>query len=155
MAAFREGADIHHRTASLVFDLSDEKVTGELRSRAKAINFGIIYGMGAQRLAGETGLTPKEAAKFIEQYFEAFPKIKAWIQKAKAEAESSGFAETLTGRRRRIEGMNSSDGRERAAAHNQAVNTPIQGAAADLIKIAMVKVHEALEETHPNTLMLS
>ena len=154
MAAFREGADIHHRTASLVFDLSDEKVTGELRSRAKAINFGIIYGMGAQRLAGETGLTPKEAAKFIEQYFEAFPKIKAWIQKAKAEAESTGFAETLTGRRRRIEGMNSSDGRERAAAHNQAVNTPIQGAAADLIKIAMVKVHEALKETHPTTLML-
>ncbi len=152
--AFREGTDIHQRTASLIFGVGDEDVGVEIRSRAKAINFGIIYGMGAQRLARETGMKTKEASEFIDQYFVTFPGVKDWLDRTRTQAEIDGAVTTLTGRRRKVENIDSGDNRLRAAAMNVAVNTPIQGTAADLMKIAMVKMHRALESEAPNVRML-
>jgi DNA polymerase-1 len=143
--AFRSGEDIHRRTAALVFDVEQDAVTPEMRSRAKAINFGIIYGMGAQRLSGEIGVTLKEAAAFIEQYFATFPQVKEWLDGTREQAREEGFVSTLAGRRRRLEGLDGADPRTLAALMNMAVNTPIQGTAADLVKLAMIRVQGALE----------
>ncbi|MHC4824335.1 MAG: DNA polymerase I [Planctomycetota bacterium] len=140
IAAFRDGADVHARTASLVFDLPADEVDAEMRSRAKAINFGILYGMGPQRLARETGLSFGEARDFIEQYFTALPGVRTWIDGTLEHAREQGEVRTLLGRHRPTADVNSSDGRVRSAAENVAVNTPVQGSAADLIKVAMLKV---------------
>jgi DNA polymerase-1 len=136
--AFARGEDIHRRTASVVFGVAPELVTGELRSRAKAINFGIIYGMGPQRLARETGMSVPEAKKFIEAYFERLPRVRKFLDDTLAKAEKLGFAETLAGRKRAIPELQSDEPRVRANAENIAVNTPIQGSAADIIKRAMI-----------------
>ncbi len=154
VTAFREGVDIHQRTASLVFGVGDEEVGPEIRARAKAINFGILYGMGAQRLARETGMTTKEATEFIEQYFFTFPSVKDWLDGTRDLAREQGWVETLTGRRRKIENIDSAEPRLRAMAANVAVNTPIQGSAADLIKLAMIAVDRALREEAPDARML-
>jgi|FLOH01.1.fsa_nt_gi DNA polymerase I len=140
ISAFRDGADVHARTASLVFGVAAEDVDSEMRSRAKAINFGILYGMGAQRLARETGFSFKEAQNFIEQYFEALPGVRKWLDQTLEDARATGEVRTLLGRHRPADGVNSSDGRVRSAAENVAVNTPVQGSAADLIKVAMLHV---------------
>jgi DNA polymerase-1 len=152
--AFRERDDIHRRTAALVFGVPPAEVSGELRNRAKAINFGIIYGMGAPRLARETGISVKEAAAFIEQYFTVFSGVKAWLDGTRECARKNGYVSTLTGRRRRIEGIDSGDPRMAAGALNMAVNTPLQGTAADLIKIAMIRLHEQLARREFATRML-
>ena len=136
--AFARGEDIHRRTASVVFGVAPGLVTGELRSRAKAINFGIIYGMGPQRLARETGMSVPEAKKFIEAYFERLPRVRKFLDDTLAKAEKLGFAETLAGRKRAIPELQSDEPRVRANAENIAVNTPIQGSAADIIKRAMI-----------------
>jgi DNA polymerase-1 len=146
LEAFREGEDIHRRTAALVFDVPPEDVDAELRGRAKAINFGIIYGMGAQRLSRETGVSHREAAAFIEQYFETFPGVKSWLDSTRESAREQGFVTTLSGRMRKLEGIDMADARTLAGLMNVAVNTPIQGTAADLIKIAMVSVQRRLDE---------
>ena len=143
--AFREGDDIHRRTAALVFGLDEGAVTPGQRNQAKAINFGIIYGMGAQRLARQTGLTHREAQAFIERYFRVFAGVKAWLDRQREEVTRLGYVTTLAGRRRRIENLDSADPRLVAGALNMAVNTPLQGSAADLIKIAMVRLHEQLD----------
>jgi DNA polymerase-1 len=143
--AFRSEQDIHRRTAALVFGVEEDAVSSDMRSQAKSINFGIIYGMGAQRLGREIHVSVKEAARFIEQYFETFPDVKAWLDRTRDEARETGTVSTLAGRRRRIEGLDGADPRTFAAAMNMAVNTPIQGTAADLIKLAMIQVPEALE----------
>ncbi|MFN0204714.1 MAG: DNA polymerase I [Planctomycetota bacterium] len=143
-SAFERGEDIHKRTASVVFGVMPELVTHELRSRAKAINFGIIYGMGPQRLARETGMTVPEAKKFIDAYFERLPKVRAFLDETLAKAESLGYAETLAGRRRQIPELQSNEPRVRANAENMAVNTPVQGSAADIIKEAMIELDRAL-----------
>jgi DNA polymerase-1 len=142
--AFDKGEDIHRRTAAVVFGVMPELVGSELRSRAKAINFGIIYGMGPQRLARETGMTVPEAKKFIDAYFERLPKVRRFLDDTLDKAEKSGFAVTLAGRKRAIPELLSDDPRVRANAENIAVNTPIQGSAADVIKLAMIDLDKRL-----------
>jgi DNA polymerase-1 len=144
--AFRTGDDIHKRTAALVFGVPPDAVTSEMRGRAKTINFGILYGMGAQRLARSIQLTVKEATAFIEQYFQAFSGVRAWLDRTREEAQAQGFVSTIIGRRREFNNLEEADGRQFAGAMNAAVNTPLQGSAADLIKIAMVKMQAALAD---------
>ncbi|MSR46898.1 MAG: DNA polymerase I [Planctomycetes bacterium] len=143
-AAFAAGEDVHRRTASLVFGVPIGEVTTELRTRAKAINFGIIYGMGAQRLARETGLKFGEAQAFIERYFGVFAGVRRWLDATVEQARKTGSVSTLLGRTRAIPEIQSEDPRIQANARNVAVNTPIQGTAADLIKRAMLAVDREL-----------
>ncbi len=145
--AFRDGKDIHASTASAIFDVFPEMVDRTMRSQAKAINFGLLYGMGPQRLARETGLTVPEARDFIERYFAAFPSVRGWIDSVLAGAREHGFVETLMGRRRQMPDINSSNQRARVASENAAVNTPVQGSAADIIKSAMIKLDQRLAES--------
>jgi len=152
--AFRAGEDIHRKTASVIFGVPMDEVTKEMRSRAKAINFGIIYGMGPQRLAAETGLSLEEAKRFIETYFEKHPKVHFFIEKTIADARERGYVTTLLGRRRLIPEIRSSTPYIRASAENIAINTPIQGTAADLIKRAMVKIQEEIEKRELKTKMI-
>ncbi len=144
-AAFERGEDIHTATASRVFGFAPALVTPEVRSRAKAINFGIVYGMGATRLAQDTGMTRKEASAFIEAYFNAYPGVNAYLEKQKGDARANGVVSTLLGRIRDVRGLYESDRpRIQATADNVAVNTPIQGSAADIIKVAMIRLHRRL-----------
>lgn len=152
--AFQSGADVHATTAALIFDAAPEDVDATMRSRAKAINFGILYGMGPQRLARETGLTMQEAKDFIAQYFAKMPAVRAWLDATLETGREEGEVRTLLGRRRPVPELNSSDGRVRSAAENMAVNTPVQGSAADLIKLAMLKVDAALEASSLQASML-
>jgi DNA polymerase-1 len=154
-AAFLAGADIHRQTAARVFGVMPEMVTPEIRGRAKAINFGIVYGMGATRLAEETGMTRKEAIEFIDRYFAAYPKVRAYLDHGRVEARERGFVTTLLGRRRSLREMyESTDQRIVAAADNVAVNTPIQGSAADIIKLAMIRIHAELRNRSLATKMI-
>jgi DNA polymerase-1 len=146
--AFRAGEDIHRATAARIFGLLPAAVTPEYRGRAKAINFGVIYGMGEQRLARETGITPKEAREFIDAYFRTYPRVKAFHEEQIALALDRGYVETIFGRRRFIrDELQSPDGGVAANARNNAINTPIQGSAADIVKLAMLRVHERLRES--------
>lgn len=147
MTAFSLGQDIHAATAATIFNVMPGLVTREMRSRAKAINFGLIYGMGPARLARDTGLSVPEARQFIDRYFESFPKVRGWIDETLAMARSKGYVETILGRRRRFPEINSDDSRMRAFAENAAVNTPVQGSAADVIKRAMIDLEAALSRS--------
>lgn len=142
--AFREGRDIHSSTASVIFGVEPDAVDRTMRSQAKAINFGLLYGMGPQRLARETGLTVPEAKDFIERYFAAFPSVRGWIDSVLEGARENGYVETLMGRRRPMQDVTSSNQRMRVAAENAAVNTPVQGSAADIIKKAMIDLEVLL-----------
>jgi len=143
-AAFARGADIHASTASVIFDVAEALVTREMRSRAKAVNFGLLYGMGATRLARETGLTMMEAKRFIERYFDSFPKVRGWRETTLADAHANGYVTTILGRRRVIPDINADEARLRVFAENAAVNTPVQGSAADIIKKAMIDLERRL-----------
>jgi DNA polymerase-1 len=142
--AFARGADIHASTASVIFDVAEPLVTRDMRSRAKAVNFGLLYGMGPQRLARETGLTVLEAKRFIERYFNSFPRVRGWRERTIAQAHADGFVTTILGRRRAITDINSDEPRLRAFAENAALNTPVQGSAADIIKKAMIELEARL-----------
>ena len=142
--AFRQGEDIHRATAARIFKVAPDEVTGVLRSRAKAVNFGVIYGMGPQRLARETSVTLQEAKQFIDDYFATYPSVKAYHDKTIEEARETGYVTTLLGRRRYLPDLQSSDPRIFAQARNVAVNTPLQGTAADMIKLAMIRIDERL-----------
>ena len=142
--AFEEGQDIHAATASRIFGVFPEAITREMRSQAKVVNFGLLYGMGPQRLARETGMTVGEARKFIDKYFSSFPTVKGWIEGVLEEARRTGAVETLLGRRRRIRDIESTNSRMRSFAENAAVNTPVQGSAADIIKRAMIDLEAEL-----------
>ncbi|HPF15160.1 MAG TPA: DNA polymerase I, partial [Planctomycetota bacterium] len=142
--AFAEGRDIHAATAATIFEIDPSEVDRERRSQAKAINFGLLYGMGAQRLARETGLSVAEAKQFMERYFEAFPKVRSWIDGLLEEARKNGYVETLFGRKRFLPELTSNNQRMAAMAQNVAVNTPVQGTAADIIKRAMIDLDERL-----------
>ena len=144
-AAFAAGKDIHASTASVIFDVDEAFVSRDMRSRAKAVNFGLLYGMGPQRLARETGLSIVEAKRFIERYFESFPKVRGWRESVIVEARAKGYVETLFHRKRAIADINSDDSRLRVFAENAAVNTPVQGSAADIIKKAMIALEARLE----------
>ena len=146
-AAFSAGADIHASTAALIFDVPPESVDRAMRSRAKAINFGLLYGMGPQRLARENDMSISEAKEFIERYFASFPQVRGWIDRTLEFAREHGYVETLLGRRRRILDIDSQNSRARAMAENVAVNTPVQGSAADVIKLAMIHLERRLEES--------
>lgn len=153
-SAFRDGADVHARTAALIFGVPEPEVGPLLRARAKAVNFGILYGMGPARLARETGIAFGEAKSFIERYFEALPGVRAWLDRTLAEARASGEVRTLLGRRRPLPDLASRDGRVRAQAENAAVNTPVQGSAADLMKLAMLRVDRRLGASRLRARML-
>ncbi|MEZ4741363.1 MAG: DNA polymerase [Bdellovibrionota bacterium] len=152
--AFAMGGDIHKSTAATMFKKSANEVNETDRSRAKAINYGLIYGMGPQRLARTTGVSLKEAKQFIESYFESFPQIRKYIDSSIAAAKKLGFSTTLLGRRRPIEGLDDSGGLTAVNAQNIAVNSPIQGTAADLIKLAMIKIQNRLDESSMEAKML-
>ena len=144
--AFKKGLDIHSATAAKIFGLKPDEVDVNMRSRAKAVNFGILYGMGPQRLARETGVTLNEAKDFIAKYFAAYPGIKGFTEGLKESASKNGYTLTLMGRRRPVPGLDDGNRAVAARAENIAVNTPIQGTAADIIKLAMIKVDETLRK---------
>lgn len=144
IAAFQAGHDIHRATAARVFDLPIEEVSSEQRGRAKAINFGIVYGMGPNRLARDTGMEKEEAVRFIASYFESYPAIKDYLDGSVAAARDKGFAETILGRRRPLGALRTARRMERANAERMALNTPIQGSAADIMKLAMLAVDRRL-----------
>ena len=146
LAAFRNGEDIHRDTASRVYDVMPAFVTPEQRSKCKMVNFGIIYGISAFGLSQRLKVPRKEAADLIETYFKLYPTVKEYMNAAIEKARTSGFAETVLGRRRTLRDINSRNATARQAAERDAINTPIQGSAADLIKIAMVKVDRAIKE---------
>jgi len=142
--AFRTGQDIHARTASEIFDVPLEWVDSTLRSRAKAVNFGLIYGISGFGLAKNTRVSQKEAKEFIQRYFAKYPGVKRFMDSAAKDGERLGYASTLMGRRRYLPELQSSNRVAREFGKRAAMNTPIQGTAADIIKLAMVRVDEAL-----------
>ena len=142
--AFRNGEDIHARTASEIFDVPPEWVTPELRSRAKAVNFGLIYGISGFGLSRNTGVTRKEAADFISKYFEKYPGVKRFMDETAREGTQRGYALTLMRRRRYLPELQSPKAAIREFGKRADMNTPIQGTAADIMKLAMVRVDEAL-----------
>jgi len=144
-AAFMEGDDIHRRTAAHVFGLSEDLVTPAMRRAAKAINFGIIYGMGAYSLAQDLGVSQREAKETIDRYFATYGKVKAWIEGIQAEATERGFVRTMYGRRRQIPELASENAVTRAQGERLATNSVIQGTAADVIKRAMIRIDQRLE----------
>lgn len=144
--AFDSGMDIHRRTASQVFNVPFEEVSGDLRSAAKAVNFGIIYGKSDFGLAKDLDISIARAKEYIENYFDRFPKIKGFMDQIVSSAEKTGYSTTILGRRRYIPEIKSSNFVEKNRGIRAAMNAPIQGSAADIIKIAMVNVHNRLEE---------
>jgi len=152
--AFKNGEDIHASTASKVFNVPITEVTREQRGNAKTVNFGIIYGVSAFGLSNQTDLNRTEAKELIDTYYETYPKLKAFISKQVDFARDNGYVETVLGRRRYLKDINSRNAVVRGAAERNAVNAPIQGSAADIIKIAMIRIHEKLQEGDYKTKML-
>ena len=144
--AFLNSADVHTATAALIFEVPQKEVTKQMRYRAKAVNFGIIYGQQAFGLSKEIGIDIKEAAKFIRTYFERYPGVGEFLEKAKTEAKKNGYTYTAVGRRRPLPELTSKNSFIRAQAERFAVNTPIQGTQADLIKMAMIEIAKLLKE---------
>lgn len=142
--AFITGADIHRSTAAKVYNLPEEEITPQLRSSAKAVNFGIVYGISAFSLSKDIGVSVKEADAFIKNYFDNFPKVKAYMDDTIAQGRAQGYVTTLYNRRRNLPELANSNYNVRALGERMAMNTPIQGTAADIIKIAMVKVAQRL-----------
>ncbi|MDT8447221.1 MAG: DNA polymerase I [bacterium] len=142
---FKTGRDIHAETAAAIYGLKPDQVAAEHRRAAKAINFGIIYGMGAFRLSKEIGVSNAEAKRFIDAYFARYPKIQSYMDETLDFARDKGYVETLFGRRRPIREINSKNHMARTGAERAAINSRIQGSAADLIKLAMIQVQEAIE----------
>tara|TARA_R110002074_G_scaffold101678_5_gene219525 strand:+ start:1795 stop:4680 length:2886 start_codon:yes stop_codon:yes gene_type:complete len=152
--AFKNGEDIHASTASKVFNVPLNEVTREQRGNAKTVNFGIIYGVSAFGLSNQTDLNRTEAKELIDTYYETYPKLKAYISKQVDFARDNGYVETVLGRRRYLKDINSRNAVVRGAAERNAVNAPIQGSAADIIKIAMIHIHKKLQESGYKTKML-
>lgn len=144
LEAFHKEEDIHTRTASEVFGVARGLVTSEMRSQAKVINFGILYGMGANALAAELGISRSVAAKYIESYFERYAGVKAFLERSIEEARRTKRVSTLGGRRREVPDIASDEPAARAFAERVVMNTPMQGSAADLMKVAMIRVHRRL-----------
>ncbi len=145
LAAFRNGEDIHRDTASRVYDVMPAFVTPEQRAACKMVNFGIIYGISAFGLSQRLNIPRKEAANLIETYFKQYPKIKSYMARAIEDARARGYATTVLGRRRALRDINSRNATARQSAERDAINTPIQGSAADLVKVAMVRINRALK----------
>ncbi|MCL2480069.1 MAG: DNA polymerase I, partial [Treponema sp.] len=155
IASFREGTDVHARTASLIFGIGEKEVNGNQRRIAKTINFGVMYGMSAFRLANELGISRTEAGNFITAYFNTYSGVRRFIEELINKTEKTGYASTILGRRRYIPTINSPNKTEKAAAERIAVNTPIQGSAADIVKTAMLNLDKRLSaEKSPARLLL-
>lgn len=152
--AFQNGEDIHVSTAAKLFDIPLEEVTKTQRSQAKTVNFGIIYGQGAFALAEQTGLSRSEAKKMIDAYYENYPRLKEYMAEQVKKAQDFGYVETILGRKRHLKDINSSNFVVKAHAERNAVNAPIQGSAADIIKLAMIKIDQELEAQNLETKML-
>ena len=152
--AFDRGEDIHTRTAAEVFDLDPRMVTPEMRRMAKMINFGIIYGMGPIKLAKELGISKKVAQVYLDNYYERYKGVKNFKEKILSQTRQNGYVSTLLKRRRYLPNINSDNGHIRSEAERAAINTPIQGTAADLIKIAMISIAERLKKENLRTKML-
>jgi len=144
--AFARGIDIHTATAAKVYGVSIEEVEPTQRRNAKAVNFGIIYGQSAFGLSQSLGIPRKEAAEMIEQYFTQYPGIKRYMSETMNFARENGFVETIMGRRRYLRDINSANQTVRGFAERNAINAPIQGSAADLIKIAMINIHQDMKD---------
>lgn len=143
--AFRQGQDVHARTAAEVFGVMLEEVTPDMRRKAKAVNFGIVYGISDYGLARDLNIPRQEAAGYIKLYFERYPGVKAYLDKTVADAHKTGFVQTLFGRRRSLPGLNDRNFSRRSLAERMAMNTPIQGTAADIIKLAMIEAYKRLQ----------
>ena len=154
LKAFAEGMDVHRATASEVFGIEPAAVTNEQRRYAKTINFGLIYGMGAFGLASSLGIERNAATQYIERYFARYPSVKQYMDDTKASAKEKGYVETLFGRRIYLPEINGGNGPRKAGAERQAINAPMQGTAADLIKLAMIAVQAALDQQSRKTLMV-
>jgi DNA polymerase I len=152
--AFQNKEDIHKSTAAKVFNVPLEEVTKEQRSHAKTVNFGIIYGVSAFGLSNQTNLSRKESADLIEAYYKTYPRLKSFIQEQVDFARENGYVETISGRRRYLKDINSANAIVRGGAERNAVNAPIQGSAADIIKIAMINIHKKLTADNWQSKML-
>lgn len=147
MNAFRNGLDVHTATAAEVFNVPLEAVTSDQRRSAKAINFGLIYGMGAKKLGKDIGVETKQAKAYIDAYFARYPGVREYMERTRKQAADQGYVETLFGRRLYLPTINSSRPQERAGAERTAINAPMQGTAADIIKRAMVAVDNWLQSS--------
>jgi DNA polymerase I len=154
LKAFAEGIDVHRATASEVFNVPVPEVSAEQRRYAKVINFGLIYGMGAFGLANNLGIEQKAARDYIERYFARFAGVRRYMDETKASAKLKGYVETAFGRRLWLPEINSGNGPRRSGAERQAINAPMQGTAADLIKLAMIAVQQALDDDGRATRMV-
>ncbi len=154
LKAFADGMDVHRATASEVFGIPPEQVTSEQRRYAKTINFGLIYGMGAFGLAQSLGIERAAAAIYIERYFQRFAGVKRYMDETRASAKARGYVETLFGRRIYLPDINGGNGPRRSGAERQAINAPMQGTAADLIKLAMIEVQALLDREQRATRMI-
>ena len=152
--AFNHDKDIHRHTASVVFGVSEEDVTSTMRRNAKAVNFGIIYGMSDYGLAEQLGVTVKEAKSFIEKYFEKYAEIKDYMNKSIAFGKENGYVSTVLNRKRYIPEINEKNYMRQEFGKRLAMNSPIQGSAADIIKLAMIKVDQLLKENHMKSKMI-
>ena len=152
--AFRAGADIHRQTAAIIFGVPVEAVTKEMRDRAKTVNFAVIYGIGPFALGRQLGMSTAEAKEFIEAYFQRFPGVRRYLDEQMEKARHTGYVETLTGRRRYIPEINARNFNIRSFGERAATNAPIQGTAADLIKIAMIRIQNDLDRRTDGTKML-
>ncbi len=154
LKAFTEGMDVHRATASEVFGVAPGEVSSEQRRYAKVINFGLIYGMSSFGLARNLGIETKAAAAYIDRYFQRYPGVKNYMDETRASAKEKGYVETVFGRRLFLPEINSPNGPRRGGAERQAINAPMQGTAADLIKLSMVKVQEVLDAEKRGTKMI-
>ena len=152
--AFKNHMDIHTKTAMDIFKVSKEDVTKNMRRQAKAVNFGILYGISPFGLAEDIGISPKEAKKFIETYFETYPGIKDYMNKEIEEAHKNGYVLTIMNRKRTIDELKSNNYMERSMGERMALNTPIQGSSADILKKAMIEIDEAFEKEKLSSTML-
>lgn len=144
LTAFAEGEDIHRHTASEIFGVEPDKVTSDQRRSAKAINFGLIYGMSAHGLSKQLGIERHQAAKYMDTYFERYPGVRNYMDNTREQAKKDGYVETIFGRRLYLPEINSSNGLRRQYAERTAINAPMQGSAADIIKRAMIAIHDWL-----------
>ncbi len=154
MEAFRKGIDIHTATASRVYGVPVHEVTSEMRRHAKTVNFGIIYGISAFGLSERLKIPRREAAGIIENYFEKYPGIKRYMEKTIEFAREHGYVETILGRRRYLKDINSANGVVRAYAERNAINAPIQGSSADMIKIAMIGIFNEMQKRNMKSKMI-
>lgn len=152
--AFNQGKDIHRHTAALVFGVKDEEVTPQMRSQAKAVNFGIIYGMSEFRLSKDIGMSISEARDFINKYFETYPEVKIYMDEVVKTCKKQGYVSTLLNRKRYIPTINDKNFMVRQQAQRYAMNTPIQGTGADILKLAMIEVDKALKEKNLKSQMI-